>query len=60
MPGEALGEPFGGTMSLQQKKDILTQMATILKALQEYPVAESIGDGEAYPLTTRVALLARP
>ncbi|RBA15835.1 aph phosphorylate [Fusarium proliferatum] len=42
MPGEALAEPFGETMSLEQKKDILTQMAAILKALQDYPLPEGI------------------
>ncbi|KAG4291646.1 aph phosphorylate [Fusarium proliferatum] len=42
MPGEALAEPFGETMSLEQKKDILTQMTAILKALQDYPLPEGI------------------
>ncbi|KAK7394013.1 hypothetical protein QQX98_013204 [Neonectria punicea] len=42
MPGEPLAEPFGGTMSLDQKKGILAQMATLLKALQDYPLPESI------------------
>ena len=42
MPGVPLAEAFEKTMSLDQKKRILAQMAEILKALQEYPLPDSI------------------
>ncbi|KAI9788580.1 MAG: hypothetical protein M1816_006829 [Peltula sp. TS41687] len=42
MPGAPLAEPFGQSMSLDQKKGILAQMAALLKALQDYPLPESI------------------
>ena len=42
MPGEPLAEPFSESMSLKEKKGILEQMARLLKALQEYPLPESI------------------
>lgn len=42
MPGEPLAEPFSETMSLDQKKGILAQMAALLKGLQDYPLPESI------------------
>ncbi|KAI0429806.1 kinase-like domain-containing protein [Xylaria sp. FL1042] len=42
MPGVPLAEAFDKTMSLDQKKEILAQMARLLKALQNYPLPESI------------------
>ncbi|KAI1128594.1 kinase-like domain-containing protein [Nemania abortiva] len=42
MPGEPLAEPFEETMSLTQKREILAQMAKLLKALQDYTLPESI------------------
>ena len=42
MPGAPLAEAFAQTMALDQKKEIMAQMATILKALQDYPLPESI------------------
>ena len=41
MPGVPLDEVFGD-MSLDQKRGILAQMAAMLKALQDYPLPESI------------------
>ncbi|KAI3325201.1 kinase-like domain-containing protein [Xylariaceae sp. AK1471] len=42
MPGAPLAEAFDKTMSLDQKTGILAQMAGLLKALQDYPLPESI------------------
>lgn len=42
MPGASLVEAFGETMSLDEKKGILAQMAGLLKALQDFPLPESI------------------
>ena len=42
MPGVPLAEDFSETMSLDQKKGILAQMAVMLKALQDFPLPESI------------------
>ncbi|KAI1149491.1 kinase-like domain-containing protein [Nemania diffusa] len=42
MPGAPLAEAFDKTMSLGQKKEILAQMAGLLKALQDYPLPASI------------------
>ena len=42
MPGASLAEAFDQTMSLDQKKSILAQMAEILKALQDYPLPDSM------------------
>lgn len=42
MPGALLAETYSKTMSLDQKKGILAQMAGLLKALQDYPLPESI------------------
>ncbi|KAI1078276.1 phosphotransferase enzyme family-domain-containing protein [Whalleya microplaca] len=41
MPGESVDESFA-SMDLQQKKLILSQMAKLLKALQDYQLPESI------------------
>jgi hypothetical protein len=41
MPGTPLAEAFSETMTLDQKKGILAQMAGLLKALQDYPLPES-------------------
>ncbi|KAI1455251.1 kinase-like domain-containing protein [Annulohypoxylon moriforme] len=41
MPGAPLKESFK-TMSLDQKRGILVQMARLLKALQDYPLPDSI------------------
>ncbi|KAK3302842.1 phosphotransferase enzyme family-domain-containing protein [Chaetomium strumarium] len=42
MPGAPLAEEFRNNMSLDQKRGILTQMARLLKALQDYQLPESI------------------
>jgi hypothetical protein len=42
MPGAPLVEAFSETMSLEQKKGILAQMAGLPKAPQDYPLPESI------------------
>ncbi|RYP75903.1 hypothetical protein DL771_002167 [Monosporascus sp. 5C6A] len=42
MPGVPLDAVFSPTASLDQKSGILGQMAVILKALQDYPLPESI------------------
>lgn len=42
MPGILLAEAFSETMSLDQKKGILAQIAGLLKALQDYLLPESI------------------
>ena len=42
MPGVPLAETFSKTMSLDQKKRMLAQIATLLKALQDYPLPENI------------------
>lgn len=42
MPGEPLAEDFNESMSLDQKKGFLAQMAGLLKALQDYPLPKSI------------------
>ncbi|KAF7557456.1 hypothetical protein G7Z17_g659 [Cylindrodendrum hubeiense] len=42
MPGTPLLDDFAENMSLDQKKGILTQMATLLKALQDYPLPATI------------------
>ena len=42
MPGAPLAEAFNETMSLEKKRGILAQMTGVLKALQDYPLPESI------------------
>ncbi|KAI5859883.1 phosphotransferase enzyme family-domain-containing protein [Durotheca rogersii] len=42
MPGVPLAEPFDKTMTFVQKREILAQMARLLKALQDYLLPESI------------------
>lgn len=42
MPGAPLLEAFNETMPFDQKKGVLAQMAGLLKALQDYPLPESI------------------
>ncbi|KAI0439383.1 phosphotransferase enzyme family-domain-containing protein [Xylaria telfairii] len=42
MPGAPLLDVFSATMSLDQKKGILAQMARLLKGLQDYPLPKSI------------------
>ena len=43
VPGLPVAESFETTMTLDQKKEILAQMAEILKAQQDYPLPDSIG-----------------
>jgi hypothetical protein len=42
MPGMPLAEEFSKSMSLNQKRGILAQMANLLQALQDYQLPESI------------------
>ncbi|KAI1426792.1 kinase-like domain-containing protein [Xylaria sp. FL1777] len=42
MPGTPLHSAFRGTMSLEQKRGVLSQMAALLKALQDYALPGSI------------------
>ena len=42
MPGVPLAETFSKTMSLDQKKRMLAQIARLLKTLQDYPLPENI------------------
>jgi len=42
MTGQPLGPAFDETMSLDQKREILAQMAEILKGLQDYSLPDSI------------------
>jgi len=42
MPGVALAEPFATAMSFTEKRRILSQMAILLKGLQDYPLPESV------------------
>ncbi|KAI9046408.1 hypothetical protein LZ554_009584 [Drepanopeziza brunnea f. sp. 'monogermtubi'] len=60
MPGIPMGEAFDEAMSLDQKKEILAQMAGLLKALQDYALPESIRGFGGVIFDDRGAIVSGP
>ena len=60
MPGLPVAEAFEKTMSLDQKKRILAQMAEMLKALQDFPLPDSIGGWGGVTLDDSGSIVSAP
>ncbi|KAH9910004.1 hypothetical protein F4778DRAFT_28701 [Xylariomycetidae sp. FL2044] len=60
MPGAPLAETFGTSMSLDEKKGILAQMAELLKALQDYELPGSIEGWGGVTISDGGAIVSAP
>ncbi|KAK3994575.1 kinase-like domain-containing protein [Cladorrhinum sp. PSN332] len=60
MPGVPLDDVFSPTGSLEQKTAVLRQMAAILKALQDYPLPESIRGWGGLTFDSSGAIVSAP